>query len=138
MSELNKIWNPETKRFVKLNGRTGKKVLKEYLQYLSNISKMYGGSKNKGTLHIFKAEWCGYCRDAMPLFNTLKKDSKNKNYEVVIHEYTNKNEIPIFKNFNIQSFPTLVFEDTNNNREKYENDERTENKINDWINSLGF
>ena len=138
MNKLNKIWNPETKRFVKLNGRTGKKVLKKYLQYLNNFPKMRGGVKSKGTLHIFKAKWCGYCKDAVPLFNTLKKDSKNKNYEVVIHEYTNDNEKNTFEEFGIQSFPTLIFADTNNNRIKYDTDERTKDKLNKWIKSLSF
>lgn len=137
MKNLNKIWNPVTKRFVKLNGQTGKKVLKGYLQYLNNISKMYGGSNEKGgELHIFKAKWCGYCKESEPLFNTLKKKSKNKKYNVVIHEYTDDNEKDAFEKFGVSSFPTLIF-NKNNKQTKYDTDQRTEGKIAEWIEQLG-
>ena len=35
-SRFNKILNPETNRYVNVSGKTGKKVLKNYVNYLNN------------------------------------------------------------------------------------------------------
>lgn len=68
MNAYNKIKNPKTGRFVSINGRVGRRIIKEYYHFM-----MGGGQEEEITFTMYYAPWCGHCRNAKPEFEKLKK-----------------------------------------------------------------
>jgi len=66
---------------------------------------MTGGSENKKTLALFKADWCGHCKAFKSTWEKLKNNMDKKISFVTYDADKNKNEI---QNFQIQGFPTLI------------------------------
>ena len=93
-----------------------------------NCLQQYGGINN--TLYLFKADWCGHCKNFMPIWKDLQKSVGNKINFNTFDADKNKNEI---KEFNIQGFPTLILI-KNNTKIEYEG-ERDVKSITDFINS---
>ena len=68
MNAYNKIKNPKTGRFVSINGRVGRRIIKEYYHFM-----MGGGPlEEEITFTMYYVDWCGYCKDAKPKFEKLK------------------------------------------------------------------
>jgi thioredoxin-like negative regulator of GroEL len=80
--------------------------LKKYEKQL-NKNVMYGGSSKKDKLYLFKAEWCGHCKNFKSTWAKLQEDEDMQNkVEFVTYDADNhKNEI---SKFGIEGFPTII------------------------------
>lgn len=144
---FNKIYNPETERFVNVNGNTGKKVINNYVNYLKT-TQIAGSTQKinnkKKHIKIFHAHWCYYCRQSMDIFKELvNKDYKNfyftlHDVDEIDHENKKINGNDI-KRLGITSFPTIIWDKGTNekNTETYEG-HRTKDKIINWANELSL
>lgn len=78
-----------------------KQYEKEMLGGTSN--KMIGGSNGKPSLILYKAEWCGYCKNFKPAWKELKQKYSNisfKEYDANVHSDKMTQE-------NIKGYPTI-------------------------------
>ena len=86
----------------------------KYLNLKSQVEtkEMIGGAdKKKNKLYLFKAEWCGHCKNFKSVWNQLQKDNNiNDKIEFITYD-ADKHQNEINK-FNIQGFPTLIFQDS--------------------------
>ena len=107
------------------------KYKNKYIQLMQTY-KMSGGQNNdKTTLHLVKADWCGHCRDFLPLWNDLSKKYNHK-YNFKLHDEKEVSKINNkYSNLKISGFPTLFLE-KNNNIKKYEN-ARKESQIIEFL-----
>jgi len=81
------------------------KYKNKYLE-LKNILNQNGGG-NKSDVMLFKAEWCGHCKNFIPVWNTLKNDKKlNKKFNFIT--YDSEKDSKVVSNLNIQGYPTLL------------------------------
>jgi thioredoxin-like negative regulator of GroEL len=84
-----------------------RKYLKYKNKYLLNKSiVMTGGESKQNELLLFKAEWCGHCKNFLPTWEKISNDtSLNINFKTFDSD-KNKKEI---KDFDIQGFPTIMY-----------------------------
>ena len=86
------------------------KYKQKYLNYKNFLNnKQTGGSTQKPTLYLFKADWCGHCRSFKNEWERLQQmaDLKDKvNFETVDAD-KNKEKINEWK---VQGFPTLILQ----------------------------
>lgn len=75
------------------------------------VDFQYGGGEDTVELMLFKAEWCGHCKNFLPVWNTLQKDYGNK-YTFTTYDLDNDKEV--FDKWEIKGYPTLII----NNRGK--------------------
>lgn len=112
---FNQIFNPKTKRLVKVNGKSGKQVINNYLRYLDNHRLMKGGRGKKKHIRIFHATWCGHCRHSMPIFSELVNNIY-ETFKFTLHDVDKTNKqgdkvhSKIMEKLNIGSFPTIVWD----------------------------
>jgi thiol-disulfide isomerase/thioredoxin len=91
---------------------------KKYIQYKMKYLKlknqqniMKGGSaSNNNKLFLFKAEWCGHCKNFKSTWNKLQSDLKN---DVEFVTYDADEHKDIITKYNIQGFPTLILNSGN-------------------------
>ncbi len=91
---------------------------------------MIGGSNDssQSELMLFKADWCGHCKNFLP---TWEKISKNTGLNVsfkIFDSDKNKKEID---EYNISGFPTIMYK-VNDKLIEY-NGDRDENSIKEFI-----
>ena len=86
-----------------------------------------GGGSNKLDLILFKAEWCGHCKNFKSIWNQLEADEdlNKKNNFILKDADADKEEI---RKLNIQGYPTLMLNNRNNELIEYEG-EHTFDKI---------
>ncbi len=97
--------NDYTKKYLKYKEKYLKlKKLEEEMNKKSLVMTG-GGNKDKKTLALFKAEWCGHCKAFKSTWEELKNEMENKVKFVTYDSEANKNEI---QKFQIQGFPTLI------------------------------
>ena len=104
------------------------KYKKKYLQ--AKINNMTGGSSitdNKELL-LFKANWCGHCKNFMPVWEKLSNDS---NLDIKFTTYDSENNKSEISNYNISGFPTIMYK-VNNKIIEY-NGSRDENSLKEFI-----
>lgn len=86
---------------------------KKYLKYKDKYLKlkkleqniiMKGGSQEKKTLTLFKADWCGHCKSFKNTWDQLKNDNKDINFVTYDSE---RNKDKIIK-YGIKGFPTII------------------------------
>ena len=127
--------NTETELFnSKLTNNMEDIYYKKYLNYkqkylnLKSQNVMTGGASTQNKLYLFKAEWCGHCRNFKSTWAQLQKEMKD-HVEFVTYDADNhKNEI---KKYNIQGYPTLILH-TGNKAVEF-NGERTLDGLKDFI-----
>lgn len=59
----------------------------------------------KPEIYLFKAEWCGHCKNFKPVWEKLQKEYGKKYDFKTFDSDKNKEEI---KQWNIQGFPTII------------------------------
>jgi thiol-disulfide isomerase/thioredoxin len=93
----------------------------KYLKYkskyvnLKNRLTQSGGSDNKSTIYLFKAEWCGHCKNFKSTWDALKNKYANQYNFITYDADKNSKEI---KQWNIEGFPT-IFKQTGNKAVEY-------------------
>ena len=105
------------------------KYLKYKQKYL--LLKKYNqvGGSNKPKLYLFKAEWCGHCRNFKDTWKQLQNNNELKNkVDFITIDHSDSN----IKNWNIEGYPTILLE-KNNNKIEF-NGARQENNIIDFVN----
>ena len=93
--------------------------------------KQLGGSNSKPQLYLFKANWCGHCKNFIPEWDKLKEDSNLNNKVEFITMDSEKNATEI-KEWEIKGFPTLILKKGNDAIEY--NDNRSYKDIVKFIN----
>jgi thioredoxin-like negative regulator of GroEL len=91
-------------------------------------NNMMGGSINKNKLYLFKAEWCGHCKNFKSTWEKLQKEMNGHVDFVTYDADTHKKEI---NDFDIQGFPTLILK-TNNKTIEF-NGERDIDSLKEFI-----
>ena len=74
---------------------------------LNGINNLKGGSNNNATLYLFKADWCGHCKNFKNKWDSLNNDPE-LNKKIKFIEYDSELHNNEIKNFNISGFPTLM------------------------------
>jgi thiol-disulfide isomerase/thioredoxin len=108
------------------------KYLKYKNKYMQKKNIMSGGSNisSQNELMLFKADWCGHCKNFLP---TWEKISKNTDLNVSFKIFdSDKNQREI-NEYNVSGFPTIMFK-VNDKLIEY-NGDRDENSIKEFISS---
>ena len=110
------------------------KYQKYKAKYLALRNELYvnqSGGSNKPELYLFKAEWCGHCKNFISDWEKLKEDPKLKNK---INFITMDSEIDkkIINEWDIKGFPTIILKKGTNAIEY--NGNRSINNIQTFIN----
>lgn len=116
--------NSQDKNIKQLYLKYKKKYLKAKLKFMS------GGNNINKELILFKAEWCGHCKNFLPVWENISNDP-NLNIKFKIYDSEqNKSEI---NNYNISGFPTIMYKVDNKLIEYVGN--RDEESLKQFINS---
>lgn len=110
---------------------------KKYLKYKSKYIQlknleMNGGSKMD--IMLFKAEWCGHCKNFTPVWNSLQQmdEFKNKFNFITFDSKENKTE---FEEYKVNEYPTLMVKKDENNLDEYNGPREMEHMI-EFLNQL--
>lgn len=87
---------------------------------------------NKPDLYLFKANWCGHCSNFMPVWNDINKTFSNT-LNIQTFDVDNQKDNKMFKEHNIQGFPTLIL--IKNNEKIEYNGSRDLDSVTNFINS---
>ena len=68
------IINPETGKSVSIYGKTGRRVIQRYISFLNGG----GGNDPYPIFSMYGAYYCGWCKEARPYFDKLKKQRWTK------------------------------------------------------------
>ena len=113
------------------------KYIKYKSKYLNLLDNQLGGSlskqsnQSKPDVYLFKAEWCGHCKNFKPEWKKIMADnalSKKVNF-ITIDSEKNKNDIAKWQ---IKGFPTIILK-KNDKLIEYDN-HRTFEGIKNFIN----
>ena len=83
----------------------------KYLKYKSKYIKlkngMIGGKTKQVSMILVKANWCGYCKKFLPVWNTIQNYEKYKNLVnyVTLDADDNPEEI---KKYKVEGYPTIL------------------------------
>ena len=93
------------------------KYLKYKTKYLnlksSSTIKQTGGGQSLPEIYLFKATWCGHCKQFTPIWDALQNDADLKS------KYTFKTidadkDKQVIKDWKIEGFPTIIKKDGTN------------------------
>jgi thiol-disulfide isomerase/thioredoxin len=104
---------------------------KKYLKYKSKyiyLKNLQKGGGDKIDLMLFKAEWCGYCKTFLPVWNSLKKmdNFKSKFNFITYDSDEHKNE---FEQYKVNEYPTLIIKKDEKNFDEYSGPREMEHMI---------
>lgn len=88
------------------------------------LIKQSGGGDNNKVIILFKAEWCGHCKNFKDTWANLQNKYNDKYNFVTFDADVHKKEL---QTFNVQSFPTLLVQ--NNDKVVEYKGNRTEDDI---------
>jgi thiol-disulfide isomerase/thioredoxin len=83
---------------------------KEYNQLMLK-KNMNGGGNEKINLMLFKADWCGHCKQFKSTWEHISKVYKNK-FNFVVYDADKQKEY--FEEYKVDAFPTLLAKNGNN------------------------
>ena len=109
------------------------KYLKYKTKYI-NLKKsmdMSGGGNDKIKIILFKADWCGHCKNFKPTWEAISKQYNNK-FEFITYDADKQREK--FEEYKVDAFPTIIL-NNGNNKMQYEGD-RTFDEFNNFLQSL--
>ncbi len=103
------------------------------LKNLENKINMKGGGEHKQELILFKADWCGHCKNFKPVWEKLTGDFNKVEYDAD----KDKSIIARYKEegFPIQGYPTIMLKDKKTNTMVEYNGNRDESSLLDFVNS---
>tara|TARA_B110000211_G_C14086309_1_gene556842 strand:- start:3491 stop:3928 length:438 start_codon:yes stop_codon:yes gene_type:complete len=130
-----RILNPDTGRWVLSRGRKGKEIIRTYMSFVRTARSNQLGAGNVFHFNIFYAEWCGYCKIAMPQFKKMAMQHTNSpNIQVHMYDVDDTVHADIKAKHSVVSYPTITgtLGDT---IYRYEG-ERDVSSFNKWIESL--
>jgi thiol-disulfide isomerase/thioredoxin len=85
---------------------------------------------------LFYVDWCGHCRNFKPIFEGELSDAVKSESIPCSLELVNCEENPDqAKKYNIRGYPTMIFENENNDIIEYQG-ERTSNSIINFLKSM--
>jgi thiol-disulfide isomerase/thioredoxin len=92
--------------------RDFKSLYLKYKQKYMNLKGLIqsGGSMDKVTLHLFKAEWCGHCRVFKKTWIDLQ-DKLGKDINFVTYDADDDKDK--LQKYNVNQFPTLILQKNN-------------------------
>lgn len=104
--------------------------------FTGNVLDTY---KNNKVMILFKAEWCGYCKQFMPVFTELSKNYRGDVIFAVIDIDANKELLMTINSFlygyKVQGFPTVVMYNNGYYEETYQGP-RTINNLVNYLNTF--
>jgi thiol-disulfide isomerase/thioredoxin len=83
---------------------------KEYNELILN-KNMSGGGDDKIKLMLFKADWCGHCKQFKPTWENISKAYESKFNFIVYDADTQKEK---FEEYKVDAFPTILAKKDNN------------------------
>ena len=101
----------------------------KYTKLQNKLSQTGGTNKQKNTIYLFKAVWCGHCKAFMPTWEKLQKEMGKKVNFVTYDSDANSEEI---KKYGIEGFPTIILQ-THDKAVEYVGP-RDENSLIEFIN----
>ena len=114
----NSLYNKYIKYKVKYNLLKNKSLQKETFQK--------GGNENKPDLYLFKAKWCGHCKNFLPTWEALSNKYNKKINFITYDSEKNKKEMEEWK---IEGFPTIIYR-KDNVAQEYKGDRDIDSLIN--------
>jgi thiol-disulfide isomerase/thioredoxin len=105
----------------------------KYLQLKNQkkIKQMKGGDNKSNELYLFKAEWCGHCRNFKPTWDALQNTMKDN---IKFITYDADKDKSVIKQYKIDGFPTLMMKTKDDRVIEYVG-ERDINGLMQFINS---
>lgn len=100
------------------------------ITYTTKLKEGFETKENK--LLIFYANWCGYCKSAMPAFQKLKNDYDNQkinNNFVSIDLIEGDKNSYLMSKYNVSGFPTILLSKSNGQTLKYHGDRSYEDLV---------
>ena len=84
------------------------KYKKKYIDLKQKLINQSGGYEEsaKPKLILFKAEWCGHCRNFKDSWNTLQKNLNTIDFVT----YDADSDESVMEEYKVQGFPTLIFQ----------------------------
>lgn len=98
---------------------------------ISNIKNMNGGGVSKPTVYLFKADFCGHCKNFKPIWDKLQLKYKREDIDFITYD-SDKNGDMMGK-YNVMGFPTIIME-TKDGLKEFD-DMRTIDKLSKFIDS---
>lgn len=80
--------------------------------------------EDKCVLVLFHADWCGHCKNFMPIWNKAKTSLQSS--DVVLKDFEAETNKEVMKENEVSSFPTLKFFKKNGEIVEYEGDRTLE------------
>jgi thiol-disulfide isomerase/thioredoxin len=90
---------------------------KEYNELMLK-KNMRGGSGDKMSVILFKADWCGHCKNFKPTWEKVSNMYKQK-YNFIVYDADSQTEK--FKEYKVDAFPTVLIK-TGDNIKPYDGD----------------
>ena len=82
------------------------KYKKKYLELKKQLTlEQSGGAAEKTDVMLFKANWCGHCKNFLPTWEEIQTKYKNKYNFITYDSDSNKQEI---KQWQVQGYPTII------------------------------
>jgi protein disulfide-isomerase-like protein len=108
----------------------------DFNQYYANQSVEHMDNQNKAVLKLFYVDWCGHCKNFKPIFEGELSDAVKEQQLPCKLELVNCEERPEeAKKYNIRGYPTVIFENEQNDVVEYQG-ERTANSIIKFIKNM--
>ena len=108
----------------------------DFNQYYHTQSVEHMENQNKAVLKLFYVDWCGHCKNFKPIFEGELSNAVQEQQLPCRLELVNCEEHPEeAKKYNIRGYPTLIFENENNDVVEYQG-ERTANSIIKFIKNI--
>ena len=86
------------------------KKTKEEQQYLENKEFLKKVNSIKGQFYYFYTKWCPHCKDAEPIFESIKKDARFNKYKIDFFKIDceDKDNKTLALEYKIKEYPSYI------------------------------